>query len=144
VIGEAYSGEAYCTHYVHNGFVTVSAQKMSKSLGNFVTVRDLLARHDPEVLRTFLLSAHYRAPLDYDEDAIARAAGRVARWRVGVAHARASGECPQEAAFWTALEDDFHFERALAAIDEAIEKRTATREFLRRAAEATGLLWSAQ
>jgi hypothetical protein len=61
VIGEALTGERYCNHYLHNGFVTVGKEKMSKSLGNFVTIGELLRRHDPEVLRTFLLSAHAMA-----------------------------------------------------------------------------------
>lgn len=142
VIGEAASGERYCRHYLHNGFVTVGSQKMSKSLGNFVTVRELLTKHDPEVLRTFLLSAHYRAALNYDEDAIEAAAARVERWRKGVAAARESGACTHEAYFWAALEDDFHFERALDCVDRAIEDGTATLPFLRAVQKATGLLWS--
>ncbi|HET6404020.1 MAG TPA: cysteine--tRNA ligase [Candidatus Thermoplasmatota archaeon] len=142
VIGEAVSGERYCRHYLHNGFVTVGAQKMSKSLGNFVTVRDLLGKHDPEVLRTFLLSQHYRAALNYDEVEIEEVARRVERWRVGAARARSDGECPEEPAFWAALEDDFQFGRALDVLDRAFERGTATRPFLERAAKATGLLWS--
>ena len=142
VIGEAVSGERYCRYYLHNGFVTVAATKMSKSLGNFVTVKDLLARHDPEVLRCFLLSKHYRAALNYDEAELRRAEERVRRWREGVAKAPASGDCPEEAAFWAALEDDFRFDLALDALDRAIERGSATRPFLARAAAATGLLWS--
>ncbi|HVM45897.1 MAG TPA: cysteine--tRNA ligase [Candidatus Thermoplasmatota archaeon] len=142
VIGEAVSGQRYCRHYLHNGFVTVGSQKMSKSLGNFVTVRGLLAKHDPEVLRAFLLSQHYRAPLNYDEAAIEAAARRVERWRAASAKALAEGECPEEPAFWAALEDDFDFGAALAAIDRAVERGSATRPFLERAAAATGLLWS--
>ena len=141
VIGEAVSGQRYCRHYLHNGFVTVGAQKMSKSLGNFVTIRELLGKHDPEVLRALLLSQHYRAPLNYDEEALERAAQRVARWREGAARAPAEGECPEEPAFWAALDDDFDFGRALDALDRAIARESATRPFLARAAEATGLLW---
>lgn len=142
VIGEAYSGKRYCRYYLHNGFVTVGSEKMSKSLGNFATIKDLLARHEAEVLRTFLLSRHYRAPLNYDERAIEAAEKRVHFWREGVAAALETGKCPQEEAFWAALEDDFHFDRALRALDESFRRGTATMPFLRRAAEATGLLWS--
>jgi cysteinyl-tRNA synthetase len=54
--------------WVHNGFVNVDKEKMSKSLGNFVTVRDVLERNDPEAFRWFLLSAHYRGPIQFDTD----------------------------------------------------------------------------
>jgi cysteinyl-tRNA synthetase len=161
-IGEAYSGQRYCNYYLHNGFVTVGEQKMSKSLGNFVTVREMLARHDAEVVRTLLLEAHYRAPLNYERKAIERTRMRVERWRSQLAEAldHARGHAPAPAlseplrsardAFWAALDDDFHFDRALDALDGAIERAAATRgtdaaaavAFLRQAARATGLLWA--
>ncbi len=59
--------------WVHNDFVTIKGEKISKSLGNIVRIRDVLAKYDGEVLRYFLLSAHYRSPLDYSEDALERA-----------------------------------------------------------------------
>lgn len=61
--------------WMHNGFVNVDKEKMSKSLGNFVTVRDVLARNDPEALRWFLISVHYRGPIQFDTDV--RPDGRV-------------------------------------------------------------------
>lgn len=162
VIGEAASGERYCRHYLHNGFVTVGTEKMSKSLGNFVTVKDLLSKHDPQVLRAFLLSQHYRAPLNYDESGIAAVEARVARWDAQLANvqrlarsaapaaALSAPVCEARDAFWAALEDDFHFDRALTALDLALERAqsldpqqaAATLVFLREAARATGLLWS--
>jgi len=60
-------------YWIHNDFVTIRGEKMSKSLGNIVKIRDVLARFEGEVLRYFLLSAHYRSPLDYSEEAIKRA-----------------------------------------------------------------------
>lgn len=60
--------DAYAKYWVHNGFVTVEGEKMSKSLGNFMLVHDLLEQYDGEVLRFTLLSAHYRQPLDWSED----------------------------------------------------------------------------
>jgi cysteinyl-tRNA synthetase len=57
----------FARYWVHNGFVTVEAEKMSKSLGNFITIRDALKEYDPEVLRLFLLSKHYRSPLDFSK-----------------------------------------------------------------------------
>ncbi|GBE17707.1 cysteine--tRNA ligase [archaeon BMS3Abin16] len=67
---ESYSGRPFVRYWLHNGLVTVEGQKMSKSLGNFITIRELLTRHDPHALRFFLLSAHYRHPLDFSERAL--------------------------------------------------------------------------
>ncbi len=60
-------------YWIHNDFVTIRGEKMSKSLGNIVRIRDVLQRYDGEVLRYFLISAHYRSPLDYSEKALERA-----------------------------------------------------------------------
>lgn len=62
----AHGGE-FARYWVHNGFVTVESEKMSKSLGNFLTIRDALERYHPEVLRLFLLSKHYRSPVDFSK-----------------------------------------------------------------------------
>jgi cysteinyl-tRNA synthetase len=72
---EATTGEPFVRYWVHNGFITVNEEKMSKSLGNFFLVRDILAKFPPETVRFFLLSTHYRSPLDFDDDKLA-AAGR--------------------------------------------------------------------
>ncbi|MDA8233918.1 MAG: cysteine--tRNA ligase [Clostridia bacterium] len=65
---EAYAGEGTFAHYwMHNGFITVNEEKMSKSLGNFFTVREILAKYDPRVVRFYMLSTHYRSPLDFDD-----------------------------------------------------------------------------
>jgi cysteinyl-tRNA synthetase len=61
----AYDGSGFARFWIHNGFVTVESEKMSKSLGNFITIRDALKEYSPEVLRLFLLSKHYRSPLDF-------------------------------------------------------------------------------
>ena len=63
-------GGDFARYWVHNGFVTVDSEKMSKSLGNFLTIRDALDLYHPEVLRFFLLSKHYRSPLDLSKSAI--------------------------------------------------------------------------
>lgn len=67
---EAATGKQFVKYWMHNGFVTISGEKMSKSLGNFVTIQEILKTHHPEALRLFLLSKHYRSPLDYSEDAV--------------------------------------------------------------------------
>jgi cysteinyl-tRNA synthetase len=66
----AANGGAFARYWIHNGFVTVESEKMSKSLGNFLTIRDALQRYHPEVLRLFLLSKHYRTPLDFSKSAV--------------------------------------------------------------------------
>ncbi|HHU85782.1 MAG: cysteine--tRNA ligase [Pelotomaculaceae bacterium] len=72
---EAATGKTFVRYWMHNGFITVKEEKMSKSLGNFFLVRDILAKFSPEVVRFFLLSTHYRSPLDFDDEKLA-AAGR--------------------------------------------------------------------
>ncbi len=67
---EAATDEPFCRFWVHNGFVRINTEKMSKSLGNFVTIRDIYKRYLPEVLRFFLVSSHYRSPLDYSNQAL--------------------------------------------------------------------------
>jgi cysteinyl-tRNA synthetase len=64
------NGGNFANYWVHNGFVTVESEKMSKSLGNFLTIRDALKSYHPEVLRLFLLSKHYRSPLDFSKSAV--------------------------------------------------------------------------
>lgn len=67
---EAARGEEFARFWVHNGFVRINAEKMSKSLGNFKTIRDLLEEYPPEVLRAFLLTRHYRSPVDFSLEAM--------------------------------------------------------------------------
>ncbi len=77
---EAATGKPFARYWLHNGFVTLNNEKMSKSLGNFITIQEILTRHHPETLRLFLLSKHYRHPLDYSENAVSYA--RAALWRI--------------------------------------------------------------
>jgi len=65
---EAATGKTFVRYWMHNGFVTIKGEKMSKSLGNFITIRDILSTFHPEALRLFLLSKHYRSPLDYSPE----------------------------------------------------------------------------
>lgn len=141
VVAEATWGKGYCGTYVHNGFVTVESRKMSKSKGNFVYVKDLLAKHDAEALRVWFLSAKYREPLPYSPAAVREAAERVARWRLAAsritstpAAAEADGLAAQ---FVAALDDDLDTPRALALLDEAAEDGCAAA--FREAAVRLGL-----
>ncbi len=70
---EAATGKPFVRYWLHNGFVNINKEKMSKSLGNFVMIRELLERYHPETLRLFLLSKHYRSPLDFTDENMADA-----------------------------------------------------------------------
>ncbi len=64
---EALTAESFVRYWVHNGFITVDKEKMSKSLGNFFTVKEILGKYDPEVVRCFLISTHYRSPIEFSD-----------------------------------------------------------------------------
>lgn len=76
---EAVSGATYAQNWMHVGFVNVDGEKMSKSLGNFFTIRDLLEIHDAEVLRFALVSSHYRSPISFSEDLLAESHSALSR-----------------------------------------------------------------
>src|SRR5699024_5473587 len=76
---EAATGEPFVKLWMHNGFVTIDDEKMSKSLGNFLTVRDILQHYDAESVRYFVLSTHYRSPLAYTVDAMNSAVSGLSR-----------------------------------------------------------------
>ena len=67
---EGATGKTLARYWMHNGFVRVNSEKMSKSLGNFFTIRDILQQYHPEVLRLFLLQSHYRSPVDFSDAAL--------------------------------------------------------------------------
>jgi cysteinyl-tRNA synthetase len=64
---EGVTGKPFARYWLHNGFVNVNQEKMSKSLGNFFTIRDILKKYDPEIVRFFILTAHYRSPMDFSD-----------------------------------------------------------------------------
>ncbi|MDW7675547.1 MAG: cysteine--tRNA ligase, partial [Bacillota bacterium] len=64
---EACTGKPFATYWLHNGFITVNQEKMSKSLGNFFLVREILEKFPPQIVRFYLLATHYRSPLDFDD-----------------------------------------------------------------------------
>lgn len=77
---EACNAKPFAGYWVHNGFVNINAEKMSKSLNNFLTIRDVTQHFPAEVLRMFILSAHYRSPLDYTEQNLAQALSGLERY----------------------------------------------------------------
>ncbi|MDG6223947.1 MAG: cysteine--tRNA ligase [Candidatus Thermoplasmatota archaeon] len=78
---ESYSGQQFVRYWVHNGFVQIDSEKMSKSLGNFFTIKDVLERFEPMVLRFFLLYTHYRSPIDFSDQALEEAGRALERLR---------------------------------------------------------------
>ncbi len=112
-------GSKFVNLWMHNGFVNVNAEKMSKSLGNFFTVRDVLPRLRPEVLRAFVLSSQYRGPINYSDENLRQADAGLERLYVAlrgvVPGATAAGS---EAArrFEAAMDDDFNTPEALAVL----------------------------
>jgi cysteinyl-tRNA synthetase len=77
---EALTGKHFVKYWMHNGFITVDKEKMSKSLGNFFTIKEILDRYDPEVVRCFLLSAHYRSPMEFSDAQLNEAEGSIDRY----------------------------------------------------------------
>jgi cysteinyl-tRNA synthetase len=134
---EAATGKPFARYWLHNGFVNVNNEKMSKSLGNFFTLRDVLARVKPEVLRFFLASSHYRSPIDYSDRSLAEAkAGldRLYRVKEKAESCRAAGAAPSPlpsgedvapllsapARFVEAMDDDFNTAAALGHLFDAV------------------------
>lgn len=70
---EAYTGKPFARYWIHNGFITIDKEKMSKSLGNFFTIKEVLKKFDPEVVRFFLLSTHYRSPIEFSDEQLREA-----------------------------------------------------------------------
>lgn len=77
---EAYSGRPFVRYWLHNGFITIDREKMSKSLGNFFTIREILDKFDPEVVRYYLLTTHYRSPIEFSDEALREAEASIDRY----------------------------------------------------------------
>ena len=129
---------------MHNGFVRVDDEKMSKSLGNFFTIREVLKKYDAEVVRFFILRAHYRSPLNYSDvhlDDAKQALTRLYTALKGVAgEARGRlGRCRMPQRFRAAMDDDFNTPEAMAVLfDLAAEVNRAAMPRLADAAARPG------
>jgi cysteinyl-tRNA synthetase len=126
---EADTGRPFARYWVHNAMVNMGREKMSKSLGNTLTIRELVTRHDPAALRLFLLGTHYRSPLEWSEERVQDSARALERlWRPIDEAARpgagpvAPGQpLPSELAsfrqrFIEAMDDDFNTPEALGVL----------------------------
>ncbi|MDP2158402.1 MAG: cysteine--tRNA ligase, partial [Nitrospirota bacterium] len=77
---EAYTGKPFAKYWVHNGFITIDKEKMSKSLGNFFTIKEILGNFDAEAVRFFLLSTHYRSPIEFSDEQLREAEVSIDRY----------------------------------------------------------------
>jgi cysteinyl-tRNA synthetase len=124
---EAASGLPLARYWLHNGLLTVSGEKMSKSLGNFFTISEILETNDPVALRQLFLSSHYRSPMDFSPEALdeaSKAADRIYETIERVARGRRQKvDVPESAlidAFRGEMDDDFNTPRALALIFDEV------------------------
>ena len=116
---EAATGAPFVNFWLHNGFVRVNEEKMSKSLGNFFTVREVLARYRPEEVRYFILASHYRSPLNYGDEQLDQARAAVTRLYTALRDLPPAAPAPAAVfreRFEAALADDFNTPEALAAL----------------------------
>jgi cysteinyl-tRNA synthetase len=132
---EAASGRPFARYWLHNGFITVNQEKMSKSLGNFFLLRDILAKYPGDVVRFYLLSTHYRSPLDFDDQKLEMSKKALARLKatVNLIQETLKNPVPETAspssapelqkalqavrdAFDQAMNDDFNTALAIAAL----------------------------
>ncbi len=150
---EGASGKPFAKYWMHNGFLNIDNQKMSKSLNNFFTVRDILKEFDPEDVRMFLLSAHYRSPLNFSRDMMQQAHASLARIYAArdkalflLEHAKDAPLSEQEKEglqrvdqfvdkFNAAMDDDLNTAEAMGALFEMVyEINTALNEESSKAA----------
>jgi len=120
---ECAHGSQFVRYWMHNGYLTVDGVKMSKSLGNFFTVRELVEKHGGEAMRLSLLTAHYRQPVDFSNDNAIEQKRRLDRWYRLVDGVEASPEVP--ASVIDALSDDLNTPKAIAALDALASIETA-------------------
>ena len=116
---EGATGEKFVNMWMHNGFVRLDDEKMSKSLGNFFTIREVLAKYDPEVVRYFILTSHYRSPLNYGDESLEQAKSALTRLYTALKDAsagEASVASAEERRFFEAMDDDFNSPVAVSVL----------------------------
>lgn len=144
---EGASGKPFVKYWIHNGFVNVNQEKMSKSLGNFFTIRDIQKSYDPEVVRFFILTAHYRSPIDFCDQNLQEAQAGLSRFYEalqGAAEAIEGLEAGDsvgeegtalEARFREAMDDDFNTAQAIGHLFDGvrtINRLCATKKFRKK------------
>ena len=151
---EAATGEQYAAAWMHAGAVRVDGEKMSKSLGNFFTIREVLEKYHPEVVRYLLVSSHYRSAINYSEDNLKEAKGALERFYnalKGLPEAAPAGGDAFAERFAAAMDDDFNTPEACAVLFEMVREVNRLKESdvaaaaglaarLRQLAEVLGVL----
>jgi len=148
---EGVHGHAFVNYWMHNGFVRVDSEKMSKSLGNFFTVREILAKYDPEVVRFFIVRAHYRSPLNYSDQHLDDARQGLTRLYTALRGIEIGEDDaidwqePYAKRFSEAMDDDFNTPEALSVLFELANEVNRSRSvgharLLRGLAAVVGLL----
>ncbi len=118
------TGCGFVNYWIHNGFVRVDDEKMSKSLGNFFTIREVLKKYDAEVIRYFILTSHYRSPLNYSDKHLDHAKGALTTLYNALRDITVAGSAEGEVfdnyrhRLYSAMDDDFNTAEALALLFE--------------------------
>jgi len=126
-------GKPFVRYWLHNGFLNVDNEKMSKSIGNFFTIRDVLKRYDGETLRFFMLRTHYRSPFNFSDANLDDARAALARLYTALqsvppADSALDWSAKAPAAFRAAMNDDFNTPGALAVLFELAGEANRTRD----------------
>ena len=142
---EAATGKPFVHTWMHNGPVRVDDAKMSKSLGNFFTIRDVLLKYPAEVIRYFLISSHYRSAINYSEDNLQTAYSALERFYNALKGLQAGqGIVPEnsdfELRFHAAMQDDFNTPEAIGVLFELVREINRLRDVDARQAQALGAL----
>ncbi|MDY0132079.1 MAG: cysteine--tRNA ligase [Desulforegulaceae bacterium] len=126
---EAVHGKNFVKYWMHNGFVRIDHEKMSKSLNNFLTIKDTLKSWHPEVVRFFLLSKHYRSPIDFTDDSLKEAEAsldRIYSFFERIENFKSDFGNQEKSSFWNefieAMNDDFNTAKAIGVIFEGVRE----------------------
>lgn len=128
---ECATGEHYVNTWMHCGFVRVDDEKMSKSLNNFFTIREVLKLYHPEVIRYFLLASHYRSPVNYTEENLEVAKASVGRLYSALQNVEIGApltDSQYEADFMAVMNDDFNTPKAMAVLFELAKEVNKTKD----------------
>jgi len=128
---EGATGQTFVNYWLHAGYLQIDKEKMSKSLGNFFTIRDILKDHAPEVLRYLLISGHYRSPLNFSKELLQQARNALERFYTALRDLPSADELVRseyEKKFIEAMDDDFNTPIALAVLFELAHEIQRLRE----------------
>lgn len=145
---EAANGHSYVNYWMHVAPLRVDGVKMSKSLGNFFTIRDVLEKYHPEVVRFFLISSHYRSPINYSEESLIEARVGLERFyaalrdysSVTVPELHTLVDSPYYKAFIDAMNDDFNTRVALATMYDLVRELNSSQSDSKCASQLAGEL----